>query len=32
LTAFHSKLKRHLFKNSYPDSSDYPTHSKWHPP
>jgi hypothetical protein len=33
--AFHSKLKSHLFKNSYPDSSDPPpsdTHPKRQPP
>jgi len=33
--AFHSKLKSHLFKNSYPDSSDPPSSKsrpKWHSP
>jgi len=30
--AFHSKLKCHLFTNSYPDSFDHPpSQSKWHP-
>src|SRR6218665_677252 len=33
--AFHSKLESHLFKNSYPDSSDPPSSQsrpKQHPP
>src|SRR6218665_3967438 len=31
--AFHSKLKSHLFKQSYPDSSDHsPSPSQQHPP